>query len=325
MQRRELLTQALAVGVGCVAHGLAFAQAYPAKPIKYIVPVVPGGASDMIARAVAERMGKVLGQSMVIENMGGGGGVIASVAAAKAAPDGYTLMQSYVATHGTSPATRKLPYDAVKDFSPIGMIGVSPNTLCVNANMPVNSVPELIAYMKKNTGKLSYGSAGAGTLTHLTAELFKLESKTFMVHIPYRGVTPALTDLMGGQTQVMFPSLSSALIHSKGGRLKILAVTGKSRHPAVKDVPTFEESGLKGFDAPQWYGMVGPAGMPPPLVKMLNDALNNVLSQPDFKERLSGEAVELQPMSPEAFGKFIQFDIARWTKLAKERNIQLDS
>ena len=325
MQRRNLLTQTLALGAGSVFTDAVFAQAYPSKPIKYIVPVAAGGGSDMVGRAVCERLSKVLGQPMVVENLGGGGGVIASQTAAKAAPDGYTLMQGYVATHGTAPATRKLPYDAVKDFTPIGMIGATPNVLCVNANLRVKNVKELLDYLKTNMGKVSYGSAGAGSLTHLTAELFKLQTNTFMVHIPYRGIAPALTDLMGGQTQIMFPGLAAALPHLKGGRIRAIAVTGSQRHPIIKDVPTLEESGLKGFEAQQWYGIVGPAGMPAAVVKTLNEALAKVLAQPDFKEKLATEAVELQAMTPDAFGSFMRADIARWTKLAKDRNIQLDS
>ncbi len=323
MKRRTLL-QATPALFGL--PGLVQAQAaFPSKPIRYIVPVSAGGGSDMIGRTVTERWGKVLGQSFVVDNQGGGGGVIASQATAKAAPDGYTLMQGYVATHGTSPATRKVPYDAVKDFTPIGMIGGTPNVLVVNASLPVNSVKELVAYLKKNPGKVNYGSAGPGTLTHLTMELFKMQVGSFMVHIPYRGIAPAFTDLIGGQTQVMFPGLAAAVPHIKSGRVRPIAVTGNERHPLFKDVPTLNESGFKGFDAMQWYGVVGPAGMPAPIVKQLNDTLGQILKAPDLSERLSVEAVQPMIMTPDEFAQFIKTDIARWTKLAKERNIQLDS
>jgi len=251
--------------------------------------------------------------------------VIACQATARAAPDGYTLMQGYVATHGTSPATRKLPYDAVKDFTPVGMIGGTPNVLVVNATLPVQTLKEFVAYLRSNPGRLSYGSAGAGSLTHLTMELFKQQVDTFMVHIPYRGIAPAFTDLMGGQTQAMFPGLAAALPHIRSGRVRPLAVTGLKRHPQLKDTPTLEESGFKGFDAMQWYGVVGPAGMPAPIVKQLNDTLNSVLTAPDLREKLSVEAVEPMTMNPEQFGQYIRADIARWTQLAKARNIQLDS
>lgn len=300
-------------------------SAYPARPIKYIVPVAPGGGSDMIGRALCDRLARVLGQSMVVENIGGGGGVVASQAAARAPADGYTLMQGYVATHSTSPATRKLPYDPIKDYTPIGMIGSTPNVLVVNANLDVRDVRGFIEYVKKNPARLSYGSAGAGSLTHLTAELFKMQTGTFMVHIPYRGIAPATTDLISGQTQAMFPGLAAALPHIRSGRLRPLAVTGTQRHPALKDVPTLEEAGMKGFDAQQWYGVVGPANMPAPIVKQLNDAIAQVLAQPDFREKLSAEAVELMPMNPVQFADFMKKDLARWSELAKARNINLEA
>ncbi|HOZ62926.1 MAG TPA: tripartite tricarboxylate transporter substrate binding protein [Burkholderiaceae bacterium] len=323
MKRRTLLQAAPAL-LGL--PGLAQAQtAYPSKPIRYIVPVAAGGGSDMVGRTVTERWGKALGQSFVVDNQSGGGGVIACQNTAKAAPDGYTLMQGYVATHGTSPATRKVPYDAIKDFTPIGMIGGTPNVLVVNAALPVNTVQEFVEYLRKNPGKLSYGSAGPGTLTHLTMELFKTQLGSFMVHIPYRGIAPAFTDLIGGQTQAMFPGLAAAVPHIKSGRVRPLAVTGNVRHPLFKDLPTLNESGFKGFDAMQWYGVVGPAGMPAPMVKQLNDTLAAVLKAPDMREKLSVEAVEPIVMAPDEFAQFIKADITRWTKLAKERNIQLDS
>ncbi|MGH8829580.1 MAG: Bug family tripartite tricarboxylate transporter substrate binding protein, partial [Polaromonas sp.] len=242
-----------------------------------------------------------------------------------AAPDGYTLMQGYVATHGTSPATRKLPYDPIKDFTAIGMIGATPNVLVVNSALPVTTVREFIEYVKKNPGKVSYGSAGQGSLTHLTMELFKQQINSFMVHIPYRGVAPAFTDLIGGQTQAMFPGLAAAIPHIRSGRVRPLAVTGLQRHPQFKDLPTLDESGFKGFDAQQWYGVVGPAGIPAPIVKQLSETLATVLRAPDLREKLAVEAIEPMLMSPEQFAAFIKTDIARWTRLAKDRKIELDS
>ncbi len=327
MKRRTLLGTAPALLLpSALIHLPAHAQAaYPNKPIRYIVPVSAGGGADMIGRTVTERWSKVLNQPMIVDNQGGGGGVIASQNTAKAVPDGYTLMQGYVATHGTSPATRKLPFDAVKDFTPIGMIGGTPNVLVINAALPVKNIKEFVEYLRKNPGRVSYGSSGAGSLTHLTMELFKQQVNSFMVHIPYRGIAPAFTDLMGGQTQAMFPGLAAAIPHIKSGRVRPLAVTGAKRHPQFKDVPTLEESGFKGFDAIQWYGVVGPAGLPPAIVKQLNESLNSVLKAPDLREKLAVEAVEPMPMSPEQFGAYIKADIARWTKLAKERNIELDN
>ena len=327
MQRRSLLTVATAALSAQIlpTQAQAPAPAYPSKPIRYIVPVAAGGGADTLGRNVTERWSKVLGQTFIIDNQAGGGGAIACQNAARAAPDGYTLIQAYVATHGTSPATRKLPYDAIKDFTPIGMIGGTANVLVVNAALPVHNIREFIDYLKKNPGHLSYGSAGPGSLTHLTMELFKQQVGSFMVHIPYRGVAPAFVDLIGGQTQAMFPGLAGAMPHIRSGRVRPLAVTGLARHPLLKDVPTLDESGFKGFDAMQWYGVMGPAGMPAALVKQLNDSLAQVLRLPELREKISGEAVEPLPMSPEQFGQFVVADIARWSKLAKEKNIILDS
>jgi tripartite-type tricarboxylate transporter receptor subunit TctC len=327
MKRRALLqaAPALALSSGFLPQ-LAFGQtAYPNKTIRYIVPVSAGGGSDMVGRTLTERWGNLLKQSFVVDNQAGGGGVIACQATARAAPDGYTLMQGYVATHGTSPATRKLPYDAVKDFTAIGMIGATPNVLVVNSALPVKTVKEFIEYVKKNPGKISYGSAGQGSLTHLTMELFKEQIGSFMVHIPYRGIAPAFTDLIGGQTQAMFPGLAATLPHIRSGRVRPLAVTGLTRHSQFKDLPTLDESGFKGFDAQQWYGVMGPANMPAPIVKTLSDSLATILKSPDLREKLAIEAIEPMVMSPEQFSAFIKKDIARWTKLAKDRKIELDS
>jgi tripartite-type tricarboxylate transporter receptor subunit TctC len=314
-------------GAAAAAAPLAWAQgAYPsAKAIRYLVPVPAGGGADMIARATTERLAKVLGQSITVDNIAGGSGVIASQTTARAAPDGYTLIQAYVATHGTSPATRKLPFDPLKDFTPIGMIGTAPNVLCINPGVPTPDVKSFIAYARARPGKLAYGSAGAGTLTHLVGELFKLQTNIFMTHIPYRGAAPAIVDLIAGQTQASFPSLAGAAPHIRTGRIRPLAVTGPKRHPLFPDVPTFAESGLGGFDGEQWYGIMGPAGLPAPVVKTLVDALGTVLSQPDFQEKLSAEAVALRPMTPEVFAAYVKADIERWTKVARERKLDLES
>ncbi|MDQ2736759.1 MAG: tripartite tricarboxylate transporter substrate binding protein [Pseudomonadota bacterium] len=321
MKRRLLLASAPAL---LLAGQTVRADAFPDKPLRYIVPVAAGGGSDFVGRTICERWGKVLGQTFIVDNLGGGGGVIASQTTAKAAPDGYTLMQGYVATHGTSPATRKVPYDPVKDFTPIGMIGGTPNVLVVNSELPVSNLKEFIAYLKKSPGKFSYGSAGTGSLTQLVMELFKQQSGTFMVHVPYRGIAPAFTDLLGGQTQAMFPGLAAALPHIRSGRVRPLAVTGASRQPTIKDVPTLIESGFKGFDAVQWYGVVGPAGIPAPIVKQLNETLNAVVTAPDMKEKLSVEAIVPMPMTPEQFGDYIKSEVVRWTALAKDRKIRIE-
>ena len=303
---------------------LAFAQGgYPNKPIKIIAPVQPGGGVDLVARTVAERLGKALGQPIIVENQSGGGGIVGSQATARAAPDGYTLMVGYVGTHGTNPAVRKLPYDALRDFTPIAMVGGTPNVLVVPPSLPVSTLPEFIAYAKANKGKLSYGSSGPGTLTHLAMEQMKVAADLDIVHVPYRGIGPAITDILGAQTQALFPGLAAALPHIKAGKMKPLAVTGAKRHPLLPDVPTFEELGYKGFDGVQWYGIVGPAKLPAPIVAQLNTEINKLLANPELRERLSGEALEPMPMTPEQFGRYMRDDIAKWSKVAKERNIEL--
>jgi tripartite-type tricarboxylate transporter receptor subunit TctC len=321
MKRRHLLQAATAA---LVLPGISRAQSYPVKPIRYIVPVAAGGGNDMIARVVTERWGRLLGQNFLVDNQSGGGGVVACQATARAAPDGYTLMQGYVATHGTTPATRRVNYDAIKDYTPIGMIGATPNVLAINDNVPAKNVNEFIDYIKRNPGKVNYGSAGAGSLTHMTMELFKQETGALMLHIPYRGIAPAINDLLGGQTQAMFPGLAAALPHLRSGRMRALAVTGKQRSPQLKDIPTMEEIGFKGFDAMQWYGSVGPAGLPAAVVHRLNEAQVAVLKFPDLADKLAGEAVEPWPMTPEQFGQYIRSEVERWTALAKARGIRLE-
>ena len=319
MNRRQVL-QASAL---LLLPGLARAQGYPTRPIRYIVPVAAGGGNDMIARVVTQKWSTLLGQPFVVENIAGAGGVIASQTTARAAPDGYTLLQAYVATHGTNPATRKVPYDAVKDFSPIGMIGATPNVLAISATLPAKTLAEFVDYAKKNGEKVNYGSAGPGSLTHLTMELFKQETGLTILHVPYKGIAPAINDLLGGQTQAMFPGLAAALPQIRAGKIRALAVTGRERSPQLPDVPTMEQAGFKGFDAMQWYGSAGPANMPADIVKRLNDTQVQVLKDPELREKLAVEAVEPWPMTPAEFGKFIQAEVQRWTVLAKARNIQL--
>jgi tripartite-type tricarboxylate transporter receptor subunit TctC len=301
------------------------AQSYPNKPIKLIVPVAAGGGADMIARTVAERMGRGLGHNLVIDNISGGGGAIASEAVQRAAPDGYTLMEGYVATHATSPASRKLRYDPVKDFTPIGMIGGTANVLIVPVSLPVHSVKEFVAYAQKNVGKISYGSAGQGSLTHLAMEQFKQATGIFAVHVPYRGIAPAITDMLAGSTQAMMPALTAATPQIRAGKFRPLAVTGAQRHPNFPEVPTLAELGYKGFDGMQWYGIFGPAKLPADIVKRLHDELQKALAMPDLKQRLSAEAVELMPMSTEQFASFVAADFARYQRVVKERKIEIEN
>jgi tripartite-type tricarboxylate transporter receptor subunit TctC len=319
-----MLMRCLALGAALVLAAPAPAQApYPSKTIRIIAPVQPGGGVDLVGRTIADRLGRVVGQSIIVENQSGGGGIVGSLATARAAPDGYTLMVGYVGTHGTNPAVRKLPYDAIRDFTAVAMVGGTPNVLVVPPSVPAKTLAEFIAYVKASPGKLSYGSAGQGTLTHLAMEQLKVEAGLDMAHVAYRGIGPAITDVLGGQTQALFPGLAAGLPHIKAGKMRPIAVTGPKRHPLLPDVPTFEEAGFKGFDGVQWYGIVGPAALPAPIVKQLNDEINKLLANPELRDRLAGEALEPMPMSPEQFAQYIRDDIARWTKVAKERGIEL--
>jgi tripartite-type tricarboxylate transporter receptor subunit TctC len=325
MNRRNFSAATLATLVSVIARdALAQSGPYPNRTVKIIAPVAPGGGVDMVARTVAERLQRALGQSFIVENMSGGGGVIASQATMRAAPDGYTLMLGYVATHGTNPAMRNIPYNAVKDFTPIAMVAGTPNVLVVSAAaVAATNVKDFVAQAKK--GQLSFGTAGQGSLTHLLVEQFKLAADFQATHAPYRGIAPAITDVLGGQTQFMMPGLAAALQHIKGGKLRPLAVTGNKRNPALSDVPTFEELGYKGFTAVQWYGIVGPAKMPPAIVARLNEEIHKAIATPDLRERLSGEALEPMPMTSSEFAAFIAAEVDRWTKLVRERNIEMNT
>jgi len=323
MNDRSIAVAALLAAVALLP-GPSAAQTYPARPVKIVVPAQPGGGLDLIGRTVAGELGRAMAQSFVVENVAGGGGVIASMATARAAPDGYTLMVGYVGTHGTNPAVRKLPYDAVKDYTAIAMVGGTPNILVVTPSVPVSDLAGFIDYAKKNAAKLNYGTGGIGLLNHLALEQFRAAAGFDAVYGHYRGIGPAITDMLGGQIQVLMPGLAAALPHIRAKKLRPLAITGLKRHPLVPEIPTFEESGFKGFDGVQWYGIVGPAKMPAEITRRLNAEINRSLASPALRERLSGEAIEPMPMTPEQFGKFIQADIARWSALARERNISLE-
>jgi len=323
MIRRTLWIVAIASAFATL-NPAAGQEAYPSRPVKIIVPVQPGGGVDLVGRTIAERLGKSMNASFVVENISGGGGVIAALAVTRAAPDGSTLMVGYVATHGTNPAVRKVPYDPVKGFTPIAMVGGTPNVLVVHPSIPATSMAAFLDYAKSHAGKLSYGSAGPGSLTHLAMEQFKAAAGIDPVHVSYRGIGPAIVDVLGGQTQMMMPGLAAALPHIRAGKVKPIAVTGLKRHPLLPDVPTFEELGYSGFDGVQWYGIVGPPRLPAEITRRLNDEINKALADPALRERLSSEALEPMPMTPQQFGEFIESDIARWNKLAKERNIKLE-
>jgi tripartite-type tricarboxylate transporter receptor subunit TctC len=301
------------------------AQSYPAKPVKIIVPAQPGGGLDLVGRTIADQMTKALGQSFIVENSAGGGGSIASMTTARAAPDGYTLMVGYVGTHGTNPAVRKLPYDAIRDFTPIAMVGGTPNILVISPSVPASDLKSFIDYARENSAKLNYGTGGIGLLNHLALEQFRAAAGIEnVVYGHYRGIGPAFADMLGGQIQVLMPGLAAALPHIRSGRVKPLAITGLKRHPLVPDVPTFEENGFKGFDGVQWYGIVGPAKLPADITSKLNSEINKAITSFALQQRLASEALQVMPMAPEQFGEFIRADIARWSALAKERNIRLD-
>ena len=303
----------------------ASAQSYPMKPVKILVPAQPGGGLDLIGRTMADQLSKAFDQSFIVENSAGGGGAIASQATARAAPDGYTLMVAYVGTHGTNPAVRKLPYDAIKDFTPIAMVGGTPNLVVISPAVPANDLKSFIDYAKANPTKLNYGTGGIGLLNHLALEQFRAAAQLpDAVYAHYRGIGPAIQDMLGNQIQVLMPGLAAALPHIRAGKLKPLAITGLKRHPLVPDLPTFEELGYKGFDGVQWYGIAGPAKLPADVTRTLNAAINKAIQSPALQQRLASEAITVMPMSPEQFGQFIQADIARWSALARERNIHLD-
>ncbi len=325
MNRREFsqAISALAFVAAADAAAQSSSATYPARTVKIIAPVAPGGGVDLVARTVAERLQKALGQAFIVDNMSGGGGVIASQATLRAAPDGYTLMLGYVATHGTNPAMRNIPYNAVKDFTAIAMVAGTPNVFVVSSGVAATTLKDFIALAKKSP--LSFGTSGQGSLTHLLVEQFKLAADFQATHAPYRGITPAITDVLGGQTQFMMPGLAAALQHIKSGKLRPVAVTGSKRHPALPDTPTFEELGYKGFTAVQWYGIVGPAKMPAPIVERLNAEINKAISTPELRERLSGEALDPMPMSSAEFAAFIAAEVDRWTKLVRERNIEINT
>ncbi len=300
------------------------AQPYPFKPVKIVVPAQPGGGLDLVGRTVADQLGRAMNQSIIVENSAGGGGAIASQAVARAAPDGYTLMVGYVGTHGTNPAVRKLPYDAIQDFTAIAMVGGTRNVLVVHPSVPAADLRSFVDYARNNAGKLNYATGGIGLLNHLALEQFRAAAGFDAVYAHYRGIGPALTDMLGGQIQVLMPGLAAALPHIRAGKIRPLAVTGFERHPLIPGVPTFEESGFKGFDGVQWYGIVGPAKLPEEITKRLNAEINKALASPALRQRLSGEAIDPMPMTPEQFASFIRADIARWSALARERGISLD-
>jgi tripartite-type tricarboxylate transporter receptor subunit TctC len=318
-------TMRLLVFLGAlVLPALCLPQTYPSKPVKIIVPAQPGGGLDLIGRTIGDQLGRAFDQQFVIENVGGGGGSIACQQTARAAPDGYTLMVGYVATHATSPAVRKVPYDAIKDFTPVAMVGGTRNMLVVHPSVPVTDLKGFVEYAKGKANKVTFGAGGIGTLNHLLIEQLKVAGGFETVIAQYKGIGPAFADMFGGQLEAMTPGLAAALPHIRNKRVKPIAVTGLKRHELLPDVPTFEESGFKGFDGVQWYGIVGPAKMPREVTQRLNAEIGKALASPALQQRLVAEAIEPMPMSPEQFGEYIKMELNRYVALAKERNIRLD-
>ena len=300
-------------------------ESYPSRPVKIVAPQGPGGGVDLVARMLAERLQRTLGQPFVIDNQAGAGGAIATRMVAHAPADGYTLMIGYVATHATNPAVkRNLGYDAVRDFTPIAMIGGTPNVLVVSRVLPVNTLTEFVAYAKANPRKVDYGTSGVGTLNHLVMEQFKHASGVPSLAVPYRTIAQAFTDAMGGQISVVFPGLAAALPHIRSGAFKALAVTGNERQPVLPDVATFKELGYEGFNGLTWYGVVGPAKLPEPVVRKLNEEINKLLATASFRDALKAEALTVMPMAPAQFGNYIADEIAHWTEVARASKIEAE-
>jgi tripartite-type tricarboxylate transporter receptor subunit TctC len=304
---------------------LANAQAWPAKPIKWIVPFAPGGTTDILARTVGEKLALALGQPVVVENKPGAGGGVGAEFTAKAAPDGYTIMGGTISTHAINASLyNKLPYDPVKDFVAITLIARVPNMLVVNPAIPASNVKELIALLKANPNKYSFASSGNGTSQHLSGELFKTMAGVEMQHIPYKGSPPALQDVVGGQVTMTFDNITTALPLAKAGKLRALAVTTATRSAAAPDVPTLAESGLPGFEVGSWQGVFAPAGTPPEIVRRLNAEIVKILNLPDVREKLTGLGAEPVGNSSEEFSAMVKAEVVKWADVVKKSGAKVD-
>ena len=325
MSHRPAFTRIATLLSLLVVSGAAWSQAaFPAKPIRIVVPVAAGGGADKVARMVSEKMGQSLGVQFVIENKAGGSGTIAAMDVARAAPDGYTLMQCYVATHSTNPAVLKIRYDPIADFAPVGMMGQTANVLVVGEKNPAKNFQDFLAQARANPGKLNFSSAGSGSATHLIMEYLENQAKVDLVHIPYKGAAPAMQDLLAGQVDAMFPSLTAALPQIRAGKLRALAVASPKRDPLLPEVPTIAELGFPGFSAIQWWGLCAPAKTPDDVVARLNKALNDALAQPDMKQRLGDLAVEPTQLSPQQFREFLVTEVDKWTRLVKDTKLKIE-
>ncbi len=310
--------------LGSVAASAAPSAVYPSASIRLVVAFPPGGPSDTLARIIGERLAAHLGQSVVIDNRPGAGGNIAAAVVAKAPPDGYTLLMGNNSILATNAALYgHLDFDPIKDFAPITLIGLQPNILVVNPSVPAHSVAELVALAKAHPGKLNFASSGAGTAAHLAGELFKLQAGIDIVHVPYRGAMPALTDLVGGRTEMMFATSASVLPFIRSGRLRALAVTTAKRSAAVPDLPTIAESGYPNFEATTWHGLVAPAKTPAPIIDKLAQTTDAVLKEPDVQKRLDSLGVEISGDTPAEFAAYIKSESAKWATVIHKAGIHI--
>jgi tripartite-type tricarboxylate transporter receptor subunit TctC len=313
----------LALAVLAAALGRASADDYPSRSIRLIIPFPPGGSNDVVGRIIANQLGRSLGQQVFVDNRSGAGGVVGSDLAAKAAPDGYTLLVVSIA-HAVDPWLYKTPFDPVKDFAPVSIFATGTNVLTVNPKLPVNSVAELLAYAKDKPGVLNYASAGIGSFQHLSGELFKLMSHADIQHVPYKGGGPAMLAVIAGEDQVMFSSIVQTVPSIQSGSLRALATGGEKKSPILPDLPTISESGVPGYVATNWWGVVAPAGTPQPIVDKLHDAIAVVLKSADTQKFLANEGAAPVAMSSAEFGAFIQAEIAKWGPVVKQAGMKAE-
>ena len=298
---------------------------YPSRPIRYIVPFAPGGPTDIMSRAFAEKIGAAWGQQVVVDNRGGAGGTIGAEVVARSAPDGYTVMIGHVGTHAINVSLyQKVGYDPVKDFQPISLLATLPFVLVVNAGLAPRNVKELLVLARAKPGSINFASAGSGGPTHLAGEMFKSAAAIDIVHIPYKGNAAALTDLAGGQVQMMFSNMLTAMPHVRTGRLRALAVSTAKRSPQAPDLPTVAESGVPGFDVAPWYGVLAPAGLPAPLVAKWNREIVRIVPLPDMKEKFVAQGIDLASSTPAEFGALIKSEIPKWRKVVKDTGAKAD-
>ena len=322
--RRTLLASLAVAAAGALPLG-ALAQNFPTKPITIIVPFSAGGTTDILARIVGQGLTTELGQSVVVDNKPGAGGNIGGSLAAKAAADGYTLFMGTVGTHAINQSLyKKMPFDPVKDFAPLSRVATVPNLLVAHPSQPFKTVKEMIAYAKANPGKITFGSPGSGASPHVSGELFKSMTGTDLLHIPYKGSAPAMTDLLGGQTSVMFDNMPSAIQHVRSGKLRPIAVTTAKRSPELPNVPTIAEAGVPGYEATSWFGMFAPAGTPKPVLDKLHAALIKVLNQADVKKKIAEQGGDVVAETPAQFAAFIQAESVKWGKVVKESGATAD-